>query len=216
MSNIPWIHFFSVFPFNMLQPFFFLIANNKCQLIHITRTFKSFPPLLPANKPDSSRAILPQAFFFLYTSHYDTYNQPWLFALLCSAEIAAPVVAAKHRWGTWTVSHRLFRTHGAQHICYAVRSIFCTNLFVTIHWRRYLSSCHALVAPRCLKNVASHKFPAAWLASRPLGSRLTDWVARAIWRRRRGVLKGRVGSRWGREEEEGKERFKWAAKTILS
>lgn len=31
----------------------------------------------------------------------------------------------------------------------------CTNLFVTIHWGDYLSSGHALVVPRCLKNMAS-------------------------------------------------------------
>lgn len=42
----------------------------------------------------------------------------------------------------------------------------CTNLFVTIYWRDYLSSCHALVAAWCLKNMASHKFQAARLAGR--------------------------------------------------
>lgn len=42
----------------------------------------------------------------------------------------------------------------------------CTNLFVTIHWRDYLSSCHALVAAWCLKNMASHKFQQpGWLAA---------------------------------------------------
>lgn len=64
-------------------------ANNESQTIHITRTLKSFPPLLPANKPDSPRAILSPPhtrvvfffsfFFFLHTSHYDTYNHPRLF-----------------------------------------------------------------------------------------------------------------------------------------
>lgn len=42
----------------------------------------------------------------------------------------------------------------------------CTNLFVTIYWRDDLSSCHALVAAWCLKNMASQKFQAA----RPLGT----------------------------------------------
>lgn len=81
----------------------------------------------------------------------------------------------KHRWDTDSFSSAV-PYHGAQHIWYAARSIFCTNLFVTIHWRRYLSSCHALVAARCLKNVASHKFQAGRLAGQPLGTR---WLTRA-------------------------------------
>lgn len=116
-------------------------ANNESQTIHISSTIKSFPPLPPANKPDSSRANPPPPnpprcffFFFLHTHHIMTHIiRPRLLALLCWAEIAAPPVAAEHRWEPRTVSRRLFRTHGAQHICYALRSIFCTNLFVTIH-----------------------------------------------------------------------------------
>lgn len=53
----------------------------------------------------------------------------------------------KHRWDTDTFSSPVLYD-SAQHIWYAARKHLCTNLFVTIYWKDYLSFCHALVASR--------------------------------------------------------------------
>lgn len=60
----------------------------------------------------------------------------------------------------------------------------CTNLFVTIHWKDYLSSCHALVTAWCLKNMASQKFQAAWLAGRLGLPHKNHLTVETQWRRK--------------------------------
>lgn len=89
----------------------------------------------------------------------------------------------------------------------------CTNLFVTIHWRDYLSSCHALVAAWCLKNVASQKFqadPAGW----PLGTDSHQPSDGGRERGRRGRRR-RGEARDGRQRGGGEVRLKGVATAKL-
>lgn len=126
------------------------------------------------------------------TSYNDTCNQPGCLHFFVQHKLL-------HRWfrqstdGTWTVFISCSVPRSPTHLVCSEKHL-CTNLFVTIYWRGYLSSCHALVAPWCLKNMVSHKFLATRLSGR-LGTRAhkpsDGWIGgRKRKRRQRNRVQG--------------------------
>lgn len=136
-------------------------------------------PSYPINWAHSGRSL---CVFRLALCH--TWSA-WMFAPLCSAEIAAPMVTLKHRWDVDTFSSAVPYQSPTHLVCNEKH--LCTNLFVTIHWRDDLSSCHALVAAWCLKNMASQKFQTARLAGRSRCALASDYGNKVSRRRQKST-----------------------------
>lgn len=95
------------------------------------------------------------------------------------------MVTLKHRWDVDTFSSAVPYQSPTHLVCNEKH--LCTNLFVTIHWRDDLSSCHALVAAWCLKNMASQKFQTARLAGHSWGALASDYGNKAGGRRQKST-----------------------------
>lgn len=121
-----------------------------------------FLPLLSSNKPASFCVIFPQQCFMphIMTHIIRMAVCTTLFSTNCCTDGRGKAQMGR---GQFFIGCSI--PQSPTHLVCSEKHL-CTNLFVTIHWRDYLSSCHALVAAWCLKNMVSHKFQVARLAGR--------------------------------------------------
>lgn len=190
--------------FPLLFSLSLLCAHLSVSIHHFTYILSfsaQFLPLLSSNKPANFRVIFPSSVLCLTLWH--------IISLAVCTTLFSTNYCTDGRGKAQMGSGQFFIgcsiPQRPTHLVCSEKHL-CTNLFVTIHWRDYLSSCHALVAAWCLKNMASHKFQAARLAGR-LGLTHTSHLT---------VGKKRREGRNGKQRRKGKsEEYKRSAEIIF-